>query len=72
VSAAESKVSRSRRCGALFAQENGRVALDLTDVTLADRKVVRFLALCEGNGVELRCAPDYLSDWVSPRASGNG
>jgi hypothetical protein len=50
---------------ALFVQENGRVALDLTDVTLVDRKVVRFLALCEGNGVELRYAPDYLSDWVS-------
>lgn len=50
---------------ALIAQESGRVALDLAEVTLVDRKVVRFLALCAENGVELRYAPDYLSDWVS-------
>lgn len=50
---------------ALIAQESGRVALDLAEVTLVDRKVVRFLALCAEIGVELRYAPDYLSDWVS-------
>jgi len=50
---------------ALVAQEGGRVALDLAEVTLVDRKVVRFLALCAENGVELMYAPDYLSDWVS-------
>ena len=49
----------------LFAQESGRVALDLAEVTLVDREVVRFLAFCEGNGVELKYAPDYLSEWVS-------
>lgn len=50
---------------ALFAEESGRVVLDLGEVTLVDREVVRFLALCEVNGVELKYAPDYLSEWVS-------
>jgi len=49
----------------LFAEESGRVALDLGEVTLVDWEVVKFLARCKGNGVELKCAPDYLSDWVS-------
>jgi hypothetical protein len=46
---------------ALFTQESGRVALDLGEVILVDWEVLRFLALCEGNGVELKYAPDYLS-----------
>jgi hypothetical protein len=50
---------------ALLAQENGRVALDLAEVTLVDWEVVRFLAFCKNSGVELKFAPDYLSDWVS-------
>jgi len=41
------------------------VALDLGEVTLVDSEVVKFLALCEGNGVKLKFAPDYLSEWVS-------
>jgi hypothetical protein len=49
---------------ALFALESGRVALDLGEVTLVDWEVVRFLAFCAGNGVELKSAPDYLTDWV--------
>jgi len=36
------------------------VALDLGEVALVDCKVVRFLALCEGSGVKLKSAPDYL------------
>jgi hypothetical protein len=39
---------------ALVAGEVGRVAIDLADVILVDRKVVRFLALCTENGSEER------------------
>jgi hypothetical protein len=49
----------------LLAQENGRVALDLGEVTLVDHKVVRLWAFCEGNGVEIKYAPDYLRYLVS-------
>jgi len=35
-----------------------RVILDLDEVKLADRDVVRFFGLCEANGVELsQCSP---------------
>jgi len=40
----------------LFAKENRRVVLDLAEVTLVDGEVVKFLALCEGNGVKLNYA----------------
>jgi hypothetical protein len=49
---------------ALVARECGRVSLDLAEVTLVDRKVVTFLALCAANGVQILYAPDYLGDWV--------
>jgi hypothetical protein len=54
----------------LFAKESRRVVLDLAEVTLVDREVVRFLAFCERNGVEFRYAPDYLSEWVSKERAG--
>jgi hypothetical protein len=41
------------------------VALDLGEVTLVDGEVVKFWAHCDGNGVKLKYAPDYLSEWVS-------
>jgi hypothetical protein len=44
----------------LLEQESGRLALDMEEVTLVDREVVRFLAFSEENGVELKYVPDYL------------
>jgi hypothetical protein len=39
-------------------------ALDLKDVKLVDREVVRFLGLCELNGTELwHCSP-YIREWI--------
>ena len=48
------------------ALEEGRVvALDLTDVELADRDAVTLLARTEGNGIELRHCPAYIREWVA-------
>jgi hypothetical protein len=40
-------------------------ALDLTEVNVVDRDAVTFLALCEGNGIELRNCPAFLREWVA-------
>ena len=48
------------------ALEDGRVvALDLTEVELADRDAVTLLARTEGNGIELRNCPAYIRGWVT-------
>jgi anti-anti-sigma regulatory factor len=49
----------------LIAREKGGVAIDLTEVLLADREAVRLLAVSEANGVELRNCPAYIREWVS-------
>jgi hypothetical protein len=42
----------------------GGIVLDLEEVTLVDVEVVRFLGMCEANGVELvHCSP-YIREWV--------
>jgi hypothetical protein len=48
------------------ALEEGRVvALDLTEVELADRDAVTLLARTERNGIELRHCPAYIRAWVT-------
>lgn len=48
------------------ALEEGRVvALDLTEVELANRDAVTLLARTEGNGIELRHCPAYIREWVT-------
>ena len=49
----------------LIARESGGVVLDLTEVTLVDRDVVNFLAVCERKGTELRNCPAFLREWVA-------
>ena len=44
----------------LIDAETGRIALDLADVTFANRDVATFLAGYEFTGVELRNCPAYL------------
>jgi anti-anti-sigma regulatory factor len=46
-------------------REKGRVAIDLTDVVLVDREVVRLFATGELNGIELRNCPAYIREWVT-------
>lgn len=48
----------------LILRENRAVALDLTEVTLVDRDVVNFLAVCERRGIELRNCPAFLREWI--------
>jgi len=42
-----------------------RLVLDLDEVTLVDVGVVRFLIICEAEGIELlNCAP-YIREWMA-------
>jgi hypothetical protein len=58
----------------LFGQEgvNGRITLDLKDVTLVSRDVVNFLADCEAKEVELRNCPGYVRVWIVADRSPSG
>ena len=48
------------------ALEEGRVvAIDLTEVELADRDAVKFLTQIDGTGIELRHCPAYIREWVT-------
>jgi len=49
----------------LLKQEERKVAIDLREVTLISREVIRFLALSEVNGVELRNCADYIGEWIA-------
>jgi hypothetical protein len=48
----------------LLDQEKSAVAIDLKDVLLMDREVVKFLARRESNTVELRNCPAYVREWI--------
>ena len=45
--------------------EGRRLALDLKDVVLVDRDIVRFLRMCESDGVTLRNCPPYVRAWIA-------
>ena len=48
------------------AEAPGRnLVLDLKDVVLVDRDVVRFLRAGEGNGIALRNCPPYIREWIA-------
>lgn len=44
------------------------LVLDLKDVVLVDRDVVRFLRECETDGIELRNCPPYIRAWITQEA----
>jgi hypothetical protein len=46
-------------------QESGGFAIDLRNVLLVDREAVKFLALSETHGTELRNCPPYIREWVT-------
>ena len=49
----------------LCAEPSGRaVVLDLKDVVLVDREIVRFLRGCERDGIALRNCPPYIRAWI--------
>jgi hypothetical protein len=48
-----------------------RKILDLSEVTLVDIAVVRFLISCENEGIELVRRPPYVREWmIRERAEG--
>ena len=49
----------------MIGREKEPVAIDLTEVVLVDRDVVRLFATSELNGIELRNCPAYIREWVS-------
>ena len=50
----------------LASERSGRgPVLDLKDLLLVDRDVVRFLQACEGNGITLRNCPPYIRAWIA-------
>jgi anti-anti-sigma regulatory factor len=44
---------------------NGRIVLDLRDITLVDRAAVQFLARVEMAGTELVNCPEYVRSWMA-------
>ena len=50
----------------LAAETAGRtLVLDLEDVVLVDRDIVRFLRASERDGVTLRNCPPYIREWIA-------
>jgi anti-anti-sigma regulatory factor len=54
----------------LVSREKAGVAIDLEEVILVDREAIRFFALCEANGIELRNCATYIREWVARENSG--
>ncbi len=49
----------------LLDRETRAAAVDLKEVLLLDCEVVKFLALREMNGTEIRNCPPYIREWVT-------
>jgi len=45
-------------------QGANRVALNLRDIQLVSKEVVRFLARCEQEGLLLKHCPAYIVEWM--------
>ncbi len=54
-------VSELRAC---LVRHGPHVVLDLDEVQLVDVAVVRFLARCQAEGMELRDCPRYIREWM--------
>jgi anti-anti-sigma regulatory factor len=54
----------------LLESETGHhsLVLDLREVKLVDRDVVRFLLSCEAKGVKLTNCPAYIREWIEREA----
>lgn len=47
------------------------IILDLSDVRLADRDAVKFLAHCEEDGIRLENCPAYIREWIKRENAGS-
>jgi predicted metal-binding protein len=48
----------------LFDCDYRNIILDLRDVRLADRDAVKFLRVCEVDGMKLENCPAYIREWM--------
>jgi hypothetical protein len=48
----------------LLTKETDPVALDLGEVRLVDREVVKFLATLDARGIGLRHCPGFIREWM--------
>jgi predicted metal-binding protein len=46
-----------------------RVVLDLEEVRLVDREVVKFFVACEACGIRLKNCPPYVREWMETRSN---
>jgi predicted metal-binding protein len=54
---------------ALFRGEaTERIVLDLDEVRLVDREVVKFLVACEASGIRVKNCPPYVREWMQTRS----
>lgn len=50
---------------------NTTVAIDLSEVRLVDRQVIKFLATCETKGLQLKNCPLYVRQSIDSGAGGS-
>ena len=50
--------------GAQMDDENVPILMDLSEVTLVNVEVVRFLGDCEDEGIVLLHCPPYIREWI--------
>jgi predicted metal-binding protein len=46
-----------------------QVVLDLDEVRLVDRQVVKFLVACEASGIRVKNCPPYVREWMETRSN---
>ena len=58
------QAEHSEELGKQIRESGPAITLDLEEVTLVDVEIVRFLGICEAQGVSLlNCSP-YIRDWI--------
>jgi hypothetical protein len=56
---------------ALLAAEQRKIVLDLNEVDLVSREVVKFIAGREEDGARLKDCPAYIREWISRERCAN-
>jgi hypothetical protein len=47
------------------------IVLEMDEVMLVDREMVRFLVDCEARGMEIRGCPPYIREWMAQERQGD-
>jgi predicted metal-binding protein len=48
----------------IFGRDYRTIILDLGELRLADRAAVKFLRICEADGMKLENCPAYVREWM--------